>query len=736
MEEFKVLELDRIGQNFIPVEYLPAGKDEYYHRNEQSLWPENRWRHLRSDEIETLVRNLNSADSWDNILVTDKFVPKNVRNTDFFGLVRIGTIRNVVLEYHDLKMPVGITNSLIISCDIGDDVAIHNVRYLAHYIIGDNSILFNIDEMHTTDHAKFGNGIIKDGEPEDVRIWLDLMNETGSRKVMPFNGMITADAYLWAKYRDDVILQEKLEEITQKRVDPTRGFYGTTGNRCIIKNSRILKDVMIGSDCYIKGANKLKNLTINSSADEPTQIGEGVELVNGIIGFGCRIFYGCKAVRFIIGNNSNLKYGARLLNSFLGDNSTISCCEVLNNLIFSSHEQHHNNSFLVAAVVMGQSNIAAGATLGSNHNSRSNDNEIQAGRGFWPGLCTSLKHSSRFSSYVLLAKSDYPAELNVQLPFSLVSNNISEDRLEIMPAFWWLHNMYALARNKWKYQTRDKRKTKIQHIEFDYLAPDTVEEILTGCRLLEIWTAMASLRKEGKPVDELNENELSKLGHELLSGPKERIAGLEVLGSDVEKSKRKVFIRKVHESYHAYRDMLFYYAVCGIMSYFRENPDADFKKMCIDLNENEHIKEWVNLGGQLIPEREVDILRGDITAGKLRSWEDIHARYDSLWQKYPREKQKHAFGIMCRLYGEDFVSAESCRDALKKGAEIQEYISNQVYLTRKKDFDNPFRKMTFRDSGEMAAVVGDIKDDSFVKLIRKETEEFLNSLETADRQWR
>jgi len=82
--------------------------------------------------------------------------------------------------------------------------------------------------------------------------------------------------------------------------------------------------------------------------------------------------------------NSNLKYGARLINSFLGDNSTISCCEVLNNLIFPAHEQHHNNSFLIASVIMGQSNIAAGATIGSNHNSRANDNEIQAGRGFWP----------------------------------------------------------------------------------------------------------------------------------------------------------------------------------------------------------------------------------------------------------------------------------------------------------------------------------------------------------------
>ncbi len=74
--------------------------------------------------------------------------------------------------------------------------------------------------------------------------------------------------------------------------------------------------MMIGSDAYIKGANKLKNLTINSSAEAPTQIGEGCEMVNGIIGFGCKAFYGVKAVRFILASHSQLKYGARLINSF------------------------------------------------------------------------------------------------------------------------------------------------------------------------------------------------------------------------------------------------------------------------------------------------------------------------------------------------------------------------------------------------------------------------------------
>ena len=293
-------------------------------------------------------------------------------------------------------------------------------------------------------------------------------------------------------------LQENLKKITQKSIDNQRGYYGTTGNHCVIKNSLILKDVKISSYCYIKGANKLKNLTINSSEEEPTQIGEGVELVNGIIGYGCHIFYGCKAVKFILGNNSNLKYGARLINSFLGDNSTISCCEVLNNLIFPAHEQHHNNSFLIASVVMGQSNMAAGATIGSNHNSRANDNEIQAGRGFWPGLCTSVKHSCRFASFVLLSKADYPAELDIPLPFSLLNNNVSKDQLEVMPAFWWMYNMYALARNSWKFQNRDKRIHKDQNIEFEPFAPDTIEEIFNARNLLEIWTAKASLLTKGK----------------------------------------------------------------------------------------------------------------------------------------------------------------------------------------------------------------------------------------------
>ena len=725
MDKVTIIDYDRIYKNFIDEKYL-HGHDEYYYRNLQAKKPEGGWRHLHSDEIERLVKNSNSATNWDDIWVTDEFDTNMIRNNHFFGMVRIGRVTRKVLQYHDLRVPIGITDSSIMSCDIGDDVAIHDVHYMANYIIGDRSILFNIQEISTTDHSKFGNGTIKEGEPEDVRVWLEVMNEIGARRILPFDGMITADAYLWAKYTDDTKLQERLKEITQASVDFHRGYYGTIGESCVIKNCWILKDAKIGPHCYIKGASKLKNITINSSEEEPSQIGEGVIMVNGVTGYGCRIFYSVTATRFVLGDNCNLKYGARLINSVLGDNSTISCCEVLNNLIFPSHEQHHNNSFLISACVMGQSNMAAGATMGSNHNSRATDGEIVASRGFWPGLCSSVKHSSKFASFTLLSKADYPSELNIMLPFCLVNNNMANNELEVMPAYWWMYNMYAIARNTSKYLKRDKRKRKIQNIEFETLAPDTVEEIIEGRKLLEVWVAKAYLRKKGENPDKYEYYDLRECGKNLLDNEPETVKRLEIFGEHMEKGKRKVRILKPLQAYHAYGDMIVYYAVVTLMHYLEAHPETDMEHIVNEMR-GKRLRKWINLGGQTMPEEYADQLRADIRDGVLNTWDEIHHRYDELWDNYQHEKLRHAYFALMFLYKDetDVLTEEMWHENLDQAIRIQHYICDQVYESRKKDYDNEFRNATFRNEDEKIAVIGKIDDVSFVKQIRQETEDFV-----------
>ncbi|GHU73762.1 hypothetical protein FACS189450_14110 [Spirochaetia bacterium] len=330
----------RYGYDFVPDAYLPPGEDEYGIRNRQleGFYPAKgrleSFRHLSEDEVRVLEANRNRCVNWDDIFVRDPFDPLLIQDCFFAGRVRIGRVEEGLLRYHDYVLPVGITHSRIISCDIGDRPAIHDCRYISHYIIGDGVILSSINEMDTTNHAKFGEGVLKEGEEESLRVWIDPLNETGARGVLPFADMICADAYLWTVYREDTGLMDAFTRITQQSVDSRRGYYGTIGHGAVIKHCLSIKDARVGNAAYIKGANKLKNITIKSDSRDPTQIGEGVELVNGIIGYGCHVFYGSKAVRFVLGNNCNLKYGARLIHSILGDNSTVSCCEILNNLIF------------------------------------------------------------------------------------------------------------------------------------------------------------------------------------------------------------------------------------------------------------------------------------------------------------------------------------------------------------------------------------------------------------------
>ena len=713
-----------LGYGFVSSKYLSAEEDEYRIRNTQLEKPKDSYRTLRPLDLEILIKNGNRCSDWSKLLVREPFDATLVRNSEFAGLVRIGRLERVVLEHHDMMIPAGISDSRIISCDVGDECAVHACNYLAHYVIGDRCILMNNNEIHVTDHAKWGNGIVKEGEPEDVRVWLDLMNEAGGRSVLPFEGMICADAYLWAKRREDSLLMERFKEMTDAAFEYRRGEYGVIGAGSVIKSNHIIKDVRIGQCAYIKGANKLKNLTINSSEGERTQIGEGVELVNGIVGYGCRVFYGCKAVRFVMGTNSALKYGARLIHSVLGDNSTVSCCEILNNLIFPAHEQHHNTSFLIAALVKGQSNMAAGATIGSNHNSRANDGEIDAGRGFWPGLSTSIKHSSRFASYCLLAKGDYRFELNVPFPFCLVADDAARDRLEIIPAYWWMYNMYALLRNEAKFITRDKRQSRNQNIEFSPFAPDIAEEAFQSLDLLERFVGRAWYRANGKkyaPDDAADDFELRTRGREVLVGPKEEIDALEVLGEGIENSKRLVIIRKPRRAYKAYRHVLRWYAMRVLIEYFAERPDVTFQDAS-DVFTGERVREWENLGGQLVPRAKVEALVSNVKDGSINGWDEVHAEYARLWAEYPLDKAQHAWATLCDLLGVQELTEPLFSREVSRFMDTTRFIEDQVYLTRRKDYANTFRKATFRGDEEMRAVLGMPESNSFVKQSRADME--------------
>jgi hypothetical protein len=712
MNKIRKSAIGSLGYNFIPREYLPKGKNEYYLRNKQNR-SGIQYRQLSAHEIEVLVRNNNTSDDWNKLLVSDAFDPELVKNCKFFGLVRIGKLESLYLEFNNIRLQVGLYDSTIISCDFGDNVVINNVSYLSHYIIGNEVMIINVNELATTDHSKFGNGILKEGEDESLRIWLEICNENAGRSVLPFDGMLPGDAWLWSRHRNDDVLMQKFKEFTEKKFDNLHGYYGKIGDRTIIKNTAIIKDVRIGSDAYIKGANKLKNLTINSSAEAKSQIGEGCEIVNGIIGYGCRIFYGVKAVRFVMASHSQLKYGARLINSYLGNNATISCCEVLNSLIFPAHEQHHNNSFLCAAMVMGQSNMAAGATIGSNHNSRGADGEIIAGRGFWPGLCVSLKHNSKFASFTLIAKGDFPAELNIAIPFSLVSNDVKNDKLVIMPGYWFMHNMYALARNAGKYVDRDKRTVKTQFIEYDFLAPDSVNEMFDTLNMLKLYTGKAYLKKTNRKA---NEAETISIGYNLLENQDKIVDELNILAEQCENSERVVQIIKARTAYSIFKKMIVYYGAEQIIEEIKSKKINTWQQAASLFTKTQKRSEWINVGGQLILKESVNTLINGIHNGKTKGWDDIHEFYSKNNSLYKQQKLQHSIASLYEITGLNSVklNKQSFRKLLEDCVATKEWMVKNIYESRAKDYKNKFRQMVYDSPAEMNKIIGKLDENSFI----------------------
>ncbi len=694
--------VNNLGYNFVEKKYIPEGKDEYYLRYLQNPTGKE-YRKLSAHEIEVLVRNRNTSDDWNKIFVSAAFDPELVKNCKFYGLIRIGKLEQFYLEFHDLRLPVGLYNSTIISCDFGNNVCVENVNSMSHYIIGNEVMIANVNELASTNKAKFGNGIIFEGEEEDVRVWMELCNENGGRRVIPFDGMLAGDAYMWSKFRDNEALMEKFKEFTDNKFARHRGHYGTVGDRTVIKNCKIIKDVLIGTDAYLKGANKLKNLTIKSDEIRTTQIGEGCELVNGIIGYGCRIFYGVKAVRFVMASHSQLKYGARLINSFLGNNATISCCEVLNSLIFPAHEQHHNNSFLCAALVMGQSNMAAGATIGSNHNSRSADGEIVAGRGFWPGLCVSLKHNSKFASFTIIAKGDFPSELNIPVPFSLISNDVTNDELVVMPAYWFLYNMYALERNARKYVERDRRTAKTQLIEYDYLAPDTVNEIFTALAFLQ------TLQPD--------ENDIAET------------AGWE-------NSSRKTAVLKVPQSIAIFKELVQYYGIMELLKHIERNKVGSFDELKKTISAKIQRSEWLNIGGQLIQQSVVEKLQRDIVTDKIKSWNEVHDFYGLQGANYFADKLNHAYTSLLEILNitpRQFTAA-LFKQLLQEAVATREWMCKGIFDSRAKDYSNPFRKMVYDNNDEMNKVTGRLEDNTFIQQQTRQLDEMKKKVKSVIRK--
>jgi len=548
---------------------------------------ENSWRKLTENEIHQLVQQNNSADDWNDISVVRTFSVLNIRNCHFAG---------------DMK--------------IEENVSMSNVLHIENYHIGANSRLSNIGTLTFTEEHY--------GYP------LELCNEDGRFQAVAVPEMNSTDVFQ-CLYAGNPSLFEH-EAPTEKQ--------GHIGAHCTIENVTAIRNVHIDAFSELSGCCEIAHAWISSSEKEPARIGAGVILRNAIVHKGAHLDSRAYLADVLVGQQVSIAEGARVYQSAVGDNSHISGCEVGHAFIYPCHEQHHSSSFLIAAHIQGQSNIASGATLGSNHNGRKNDVDLVSGRGFWPGLCSSLSYPCAFAPYTLIAKGDYPKPLSIPFAFSLINNNVKDGCLEIMPAFWWMYNAYALMRNEWKYQNRDKRIEYTQQYEFLPLAPDTIHIVKENHRLLTQHLA-------GKA-------ELPKM----------------------EMSNRPVRILKEKEAVAAYREMMLCYLL-NSSKIFEENP-IDLKAISESTDE-----QWVNAGGNVVSTKHLQLFCNTPSLKQNHIYQDQFSD-----ECYSYSDKRFILKYLC-----DGEITETRIKALHKEAiDAQIRFYERVIAERKKDLTSEFRQ--------------------------------------------
>ena len=111
----------------------------------------------------------------------------------------------------------------------------------------------------------------------------------------------------------------------------------------------------------------------------------------------------------------------------------------------------------------------------------------------------------------------------------------------------------------------------------------------------------------------------------------------------------------------------------------------------------------------------------DIKADKFSNWQEIHHQYHQWSANYKEEKFAHALASLAELTQNPIEQWDITflQKLIEESIATQQWIYDEIYKSRKKDYDNPFRSMVYENEEEMNVVIGPLEDNSFIKEEKK-----------------
>lgn len=564
----------------------------------------NDYRPLTSEEIEVLKSNDCWAEDWTSVNVSESFKPNFMHRVMLYGEVNIGGFdKNVEVSQGFVKHS-GINNATLRNVTIGDDCLIENVgNFINNYTIGDDCYISNISTMETTEGATYGEGNL-----------VSVLNEVGEGNVILFSDLNSQLAAFMVKHFSDKELKEKIRLLIKSDIDTKMPERGQIGNNVKIINTKEITNCVINDFCEVNGASRLSDCTLLGSIHGNVYIGTGVIAENSIIAEGSSVINSVKIQDCFIGETCQLSNGFTASASVFFANSYMSNGEACAAFCGPFTASHHKSSLLIGGMFSFYN--AGSATNFSNH-------AYKMGPMHWGILERGSKTAS--GAYLLM-----PATLGTysvcfgklmhhpdtrNLPFAyLIADG---DKMFLIPG----RNIttVGLYRDIKKWPKRDLRapENRKSIVNFDWLSPFSVGEVLKGKKILE------NLREV------TGDNVSQYLYHEYI-----------------------IPATSLHKGIKYYDIALRIYMGAVLKRVLKRDPSITPPSTQIGLG------DWDDLSGLLLPVSEEERIINDLKDGNIETIQELIERFENIDANYREYQWTWTYKMICDYYGINEITLE------------------------------------------------------------------------------
>ena len=597
----------------------------------------NDYRPLTTEEIEVLKHNDCWAEDWTSVNVSEDFKPNFMHRVMLYGEVNIGAFNKNVEVSQGFVKHSGINNATLRNVTIGDDCLIENVgNFINNYTIGDDCYISNISTMETTEGATFGEGNL-----------VSVLNEVGEGNVILFSDLNSQLAAFMVKHFSDKELKENIRQLIKTDIENKAPERGQIGSNVKIVNTKEITNCVINDLCEVNGASRLSDCTLLGSVHGNVYIGTGVIIENSIIAEGSSVINSVKIQDCFVGEACQLSNGFTASASVFFANSYMSNGEACAAFCGPFTASHHKSSLLIGGMFSFYN--AGSATNFSNH-------AYKMGPMHWGILERGSKTAS--GAYLLMPATlgsfsvcfgklmHHPNTRN--LPFAyLIADG---DKMFLIPG----RNIttVGLYRDIKKWPKRDLRapENRKSIVNFDWLSPFSVGEILKGKKILE------NLREV------TGDNVSQYLYHEYI-----------------------IPATSLHKGIKYYDIALRIYMGAVLKRVLKRDPAIT------PPSTQTGVGDWDDLSGLLLPVSEEERIVKDMREGNIETIQQLLERFEEINNNYREYQWAWTYKMICDYYHiseitledanrihEDYIKARRSWIAeIKKDAE-KEYAMGDV----------------------------------------------------------